>query len=148
MTQHTRNEFTTHNGRVLSLELARLLRDAGLRWRPASGDRFVIPDRDMDDEVFVLSDMTIEIHELPEGSVIGFNGTTQWALDDVEKDEVIWLPREDQLRDLLGRAFHRLERQGETFVVVASIEGIETLFGASEPEEAYGRALLALLRSL
>jgi hypothetical protein len=133
---------------VISLDLATLLRDAGLRWRPATGDRFVIPDRDMDDDVFVLSDMTIEVHDLPEGSVLGFNGTTQWALDDVEKDEAIWLPREDQLRGLLGRAFHRLERQGDTFVVVAAIEGTETLFGAADPEEAYGAALLTLLRSL
>ena len=133
---------------MLSLDLAQLLRDAGLRWRPATGDRFVVPDRDMDDDVFVLADMTIEVHDLPEGTVIGFNGTTQWALDDVEKDEAIWLPREDQLRELLGRAFHRLERQGDAYVVVASIEGTETLFGAGEPEEAYGRALLSLLRSL
>jgi hypothetical protein len=33
---------------VISIETARLLRDAGLRWTPASGDRFVVVDRGMD----------------------------------------------------------------------------------------------------
>jgi hypothetical protein len=30
---------------------------------------------------FVLSDMTVDLHEFPGGSVVGFNGTTEWALD-------------------------------------------------------------------
>ena len=36
------------------------------------------------------------------GDVIGFNGTTEWALDSIELDHVLWLPREDQLRELMG----------------------------------------------
>jgi hypothetical protein len=77
--------------------VAQQLKDAGLSWKPAVGDRFAIPDRDLDDELFVLSNMTIQVYNLPEGRVIGFNGTTEWALDDVEIEEAIWLPREDQL---------------------------------------------------
>ena len=46
---------------MISVDLARSLRDAGLRWSPAAGDRFVVADRNMDDEVFVLSDMTVEV---------------------------------------------------------------------------------------
>jgi hypothetical protein len=130
---------------VISLDLAVSLRNAGLRWSPRPGDRFAIPDRDLDDQVFVLSDMTIEVHDLPEGPIIGFNGTTEWALDDVDKDDAVWLPREDQLRALLGDSFHRLERQGATYVVVASVGDAETLFGAIAPEDAYGAALLTLL---
>ena len=49
--------------RVIPLELARQLREAGLVWKPEPGDRFVVPDRDLD-EVFVLSHMTIEVHRL------------------------------------------------------------------------------------
>ena len=90
---------------MLSVDLAKRLRDAGLAWKPSPGDRFVLPDREMDDDVFVLSDMTIELHDMPNGQVIGFNGTTEWALDGVQKDEALWLPREDQLRALLGRTF-------------------------------------------
>jgi hypothetical protein len=33
----------------LSRELAVRLRDAGVRWHPAKGDAFVVPDRDVDD---------------------------------------------------------------------------------------------------
>jgi hypothetical protein len=38
---------------VLSLELAVALRDAGVEWVPAPGDVFVLPDRDLDEQVFV-----------------------------------------------------------------------------------------------
>ena len=48
---------------------------------PRPGDRFVLPHRGMDEEVFVLWDMTVEVHEFPSGRVIGFNGVTEWALD-------------------------------------------------------------------
>ena len=81
-----------HDGGMVPLELARRLRDAGLSWKPAPGDWFAVPDRGMDDEFFVLSDMTIQVYEVPEGSLIGFNGTTEWALDDLDKDEAVWLP--------------------------------------------------------
>lgn len=130
---------------MIPLSLAALLRDAGLTWRPAPGDAFVVPDRDMDDDIFVLSDMTVTVHDLPDASVIGFNGTTEWALDDVEKDEVVWLPREDQLRNLLGSSFRRLERVSDGYLVLSSVNGTERTFHADQPEEAYGRALLHLL---
>ena len=62
----------------------------------------MVVDRGMDDEVFVLSDMTVEVHQLEHGQVIGFNGTTEWALDSVEDRDAVWLPRESQLRELLA----------------------------------------------
>lgn len=132
---------------MISLGLAIRLRDAGLGWKPAAGDRFAIPDRDLDDDVFVLSNMTIEVHELPEGQIIGFNGTTEWALDDVEKDEAIWLPREDQLRELLGGTFRRLARDSVGYRV--TIEVLETAheFAAEEAADAYAGALLHLIQA-
>jgi hypothetical protein len=130
---------------MLSVDLAKRLRDAGLVWKPAPGDRFVLPDREMDDDIFVLSDMTIELHELPEGQVIGFNGTTEWALDDVNKDEVLWMPREDQLRDLLGRTFHRLDRLDGEYRVVAALGGDVSEVCAADAEDAYAQALLRLI---
>jgi hypothetical protein len=133
------------NGPVMPVELALALRDAGLAWKPSPGDHFAIPDRDLDGEVFVLSNMTIEIHDLPEGPVIGFNGTTEWALDDLEKDEAIWLPREDQLRELLGNAFHQLAREGQEYRVTATIDGVASEFTGGCAEEAYGRALLRIV---
>jgi hypothetical protein len=132
---------------VIPLDLAVRLRDAGLVWQPAAGDRFAVPGRDLDDEVFVLSNMVIQVHDLPDTTVIGFNGTTEWALDDVDKEEAIWLPREDQLRELLGPAFRRLEHTGDGFHLVIRFEGREAEFSAPGAEAAYGIALLRLLES-
>jgi hypothetical protein len=134
---------------VIGVEIATQLREAGLTWKPTSGDRFAIPDRDLEDEVFVLSQMTIEVYNVPNGRVIGFNGTTEWALDDVEIDEALWLPREDQLRELLGGTFRALRRAtGESthgYDVEMSLLGEDRTFSAPTPDEAYAAALLHLL---
>jgi hypothetical protein len=131
---------------MISIELARSLRDAGLRWTPRRGDHFVVADRDMDDEVFVLSDMTIEIQQFATGPVIGFNGTTEWAMDDVEQDEAIWLPREDQLRALLGGTFRGLTRTHGGYAVEIALGDEPLVFEADEAEPAYGAALLHLIQ--
>jgi hypothetical protein len=130
---------------VIGVHLAQRLREAGLDWKPAPGDRFAIPDRDLDEDVFVLSNMTIEVYSVPEGRVIGFNGTTEWALDDVELDEALWLPREDQLRDLLGGTFRVLRRTDAGYEAGITLLGEDRTFTAGTPEEAYAEALLHLL---
>jgi hypothetical protein len=134
-----------HDGSVIPLPLARRLAASGLSWEPAPGDRFCIPDRDMDDEVFVVSTMVIEVHDLPGRTLLGFNGTTEWALDDVEKDEALWLPREDQLRDRLGAAFRRLEPVGTRWRVVVTIWNEMVDFVADDPDGAYADALVHVL---
>ena len=117
------------------------MKKAGALWVPAAGDRFVVPDRDMDDDVFVVSDMTVEVHDYPGGKVIGFNGTTEWALDSIEQREVIWLPREEQLRALLGTSFVRLEAAPSGYAV----ELADSRHVAPDAEQAYATALLHLL---
>lgn len=102
---------------MLSVALASRLLAAGVLWTPRQGDRFVLPGRGMDQEVFWLSDMTVAVHELPRGRVVGFNGTTEWALDSVRLEEALWLPREDQLRDLLGDRFLALQRTASGWAV-------------------------------
>lgn len=134
-------------GAVLTLDLARRLRDAGLAWEPASGDRFVVPDREMDEDVFVISDMTVEVHDFPGGRVIGFNGTVEWALDSIEQQEVVWLPRESQLRERLGAAFVSLEAVPPGAVVEIDTATGRQRHADGDPERAYARALLALLGS-
>jgi hypothetical protein len=135
-------------GRVLSLSLAEQLRDAGLRWTPGPGDRFVLPHRGMDDEVFVLSDMTVDVHDFPAGRVIGFNGVTEWALDSVRQEEALWLPSEQQLRERLAGLFTRLESDGGQFVVtVTGPDGVHS-YWAADAADAYGRALLAVLHTV
>jgi hypothetical protein len=127
---------------MLSVTLAAALRRAGMPWSPAPGDHFVIPDRDIDDQQFVISDMTIEVHDLPSGQLLGFNGTTEWALDDVEKDEVLWLPREDQLREMLDGAFLRLERVTGGYRVVVTVDEVPVEIRSDRVEDAYASALL------
>jgi hypothetical protein len=139
---------------MISQHLAADLRDAGLRWRPTSGDRFVIPQPALAGQVFTLSEMTIEAHEYPTGTVLGFNGTTEWALDSVDKSDALWLPREDQLRELLGATFVSLESrpgpEGDRYVVTTRAAGTQSLeaetFEAGTAADAYGHALLALVR--
>ncbi|NEA35038.1 pilus assembly protein CpaE [Streptomyces sp. SID13031] len=126
---------------MITVEQARRLRKAGAMWVPAAGDRFFVPDREMDDDVFVVSDMTVEVHDYPGGKVIGFNGTTEWALDSIEQREVIWLPREEQLRKLLGPHFQRLEAVPGGYAVVLT----DGRYPSDDAEQAYAEALLALL---
>jgi hypothetical protein len=130
---------------VITLDLARRLRTAGLQWTPASGDRFVVPDRDLDEEVFVISQMTIEPEQLGTGGIVRFNGTTEWALDSIAQDEVVWLPHEAQLRALLGSRFVSLEAVPDGFVVVVECDGQRSRHLDIDAERAYARALLALL---
>jgi hypothetical protein len=130
---------------VLSLDLARRLRAAGLSWTPVRGDRFVVPDRDMDDDVFVVSDMVIEVHHAPGGAFMGFNGTTEWAMDSIEQHRVLWLPREDQLRERIGDRLVRLERGPSGWDVVTADGTGERVSSAADIEDAYAGALLTLL---
>ena len=131
---------------MIELGLARALRVAGLAWNPLPGDRFVVPDRGMDEEVFVVSDMVIEVHDAPTGQVIGFNGTTEWALDSLEQQQVVWMPRENQLRELLDQRFVRLESVTGGFAVVIRVDDDgEHREVDADAEAAYARALLAVL---
>jgi hypothetical protein len=131
---------------MISVELALRLRAAGLAWTPASGDRFVIPGREMDADVFVVSELTIDVHQAPTGPLIRFNGTTEWALDSVPQEAVVWLPREGQLREALGPRFRRLEPIGDGFaVVVGGADGAQERHVDVDAERAYARALLSVL---
>ena len=131
---------------MLTLDLARRLADAGLTWQPRSGDRFVVPVSGMEEEVFVIADLTVDVHHFKTGDVIGFNGTTEWALDSVEQSKVVWLPREEQLREHLGDAFLALEQLDGGYVVAArSSSGEVERHVDIDPERAYARAVLARL---
>ena len=133
---------------MITRELAETLAAAGLEWVPASGDRFLVPDRELDEEVFVVSGMSVEVADLESGSEMRFNGTVEWALDSIAQEEVIWLPREDQMREALGERFLRLERlepvTGGYAVVLTGDERHVDI----DAERAYARALLAVLPGL
>lgn len=129
---------------MISLDLANRLKDAGVGWTPAIGDRFMVPNREMDGDVFAVSDMVVEVHDLPTGRLFGFNGTTEWALDSIEQNDVLWLPREDQLRTLLGESFVTLQATPGGFIVIIDKDGIPDRHIDIDAECAYARAVLAL----
>lgn len=136
---------------MISLEMARRLKDAGVAWEPAQGDRFALLDRELDDRVFVINDMATVIELLHGVPAVTFHGTPEWALDYVLLSEAVWLPDEGQLRqrlhdiltlhgepvyDLLcadGEFFCRFEWRGEALV-----------FRGPSACDAYGEALLQL----
>jgi hypothetical protein len=134
---------------MISSDLARSLRDAGLAWHPASGDFFRIERPEFETDVFTVSDMAIESHEFDTGTILGFNGTTEWALDSLALEDALWLPREDQLRDFLGPRFHSLERLADDqYRVEIDIGGVGVDCIRSDPADAYSLAILAVLAGL
>src|SRR5690606_10119236 len=66
-------------------------------------------------------------------------------------DDALWMPREEQLRELLHGTFRSLERvpqgAGASYRVTTERAGVVYVFEADDPTEAYGEALLALIRS-
>lgn len=138
---------------MISIDVARALQQAGLTWRPATGDFFRIEQADFEHDVFTVSEMAIEPHEFDTGTILGFNGTTEWALDSLALEDALWMPREDQLRVLLGDRFRALRRFSEVDgtsryrVEVDRDEVNAPVFEALSAEDAYGAAVLAALVS-
>lgn len=133
---------------MISTELAIALRDAGLVWHPASGDRFQLDEPEFDADVFTVSEMTIEPREYTTGKILAFNGTTEWALDSVALEDALWLPHESQLRELLRGAFRSLRRLADTHEVQIAVGAEEFTFAHPEPADAYALAVLELLRRI
>ncbi|MGR0218377.1 pilus assembly protein CpaE [Agromyces sp. ZXT2-6] len=135
---------------MISRDLALQLRDAGLAWHPESGDRFQLDlpsnvEADVEADTFTVSEMTIETRRYPTGTILAFNGTTEWALDSVALADAVWLPREDQLRELLRATFRGLHRLPDAYEVEIELGGRSRRFEHPDPAEAYGLALLALI---
>ena len=107
----------------------------------------MVPDRDLDDVLFVVSHMVVEVEDSSVGRVLKFNGTTEWALDIVESGEALWLPREDQLRVMLGHHFVALATTPGGYVVVVDCQGQEQRHEDLDAECAYARAVLFVLGS-
>ncbi len=129
---------------TISMELARALRDYGLEWRPRNGDCFAIPDRGFEDLTFTVSDMVIEVRDVLGQRELAFNGTVEWALDSIRKAEVIWLPTEEQLRQVLDERFVALYRDEDgAFACVARIDGEPKTFTGTNAADAYAWAVLA-----
>jgi hypothetical protein len=138
---------------MLSLALAQKLKVSGLSWQVTKNDFFAAPDRGLDDKVFVISDMTVMVETLSGQLAVTFHGAVEWALDHVEVAELVWLPREEQLREQLEQ--HLIGEPEPTLVLVSTADGYRCeiryqgdflAFDAFGAGEAYGLALLHLLQ--
>lgn len=124
------------------------LAEAGVVWRPAPGDRFTLREGELHGEVFTVADMVVEARDYPTGVELAFNGTTEWALDSVRLADALWLPREDQLRGLLGGAFRRLAPVGGAFEVAIAIPGrLDVGYRADQVADAYAMAVVGLVEA-
>jgi hypothetical protein len=139
---------------VLSLVLAQQLKTAGLDWKVAKNDFFIIPDRGLDDTVFVISDMTVLVETLFGAQAVTFHGAVEWALDHVEVAELVWIPREDQLRDTLEQ--YLIGEREPSLVLISTADGYRCeiqfqgkflAFDAFGAGDAYGTALLYILQN-
>lgn len=138
---------------MVSLKLAVKLKQAGLSWQPELHDFFAIPQPELEDRLFVLSDMTIEVEPIFGWQAITFNGAVEWSLDYIMTAEVVWMPTESQLRDILQE--HLLAEEQPAVQLLSSISGYLCQitydgeihdFEAPTASDAYGQALLFLLQ--
>ncbi|HEY5820550.1 MAG TPA: pilus assembly protein CpaE [Propionibacteriaceae bacterium] len=131
---------------MISRDLASQLAPV-LDWTPTNGDQFFIPRPEIAESVFTISDMVVELITQNNESRFHFNGTVEWALDSVESDGVVWMPREEQLRGLLAPFFLSLDTSPTGYVVTVSGPGKAH---HTDPEvdaaDAYARALLYVHR--
>lgn len=138
---------------MISLTLAMQLKEAGLLWRPQLHDFFAIPGTDLEDRLFVVSDMMIDVQKLYGNEMITFNGAVEWSLDYILRADVTWLPTESQLRQYLEdhlfvtrQTTLELSKQPNGYICRINYLGTIHKFEALKAEDAYGQALYFLLQ--
>jgi hypothetical protein len=137
---------------MISLALARQLRAAGLKWTPTKNDFFVVPDRGLDEHIFVIGEMIVGMEKLDGQPVFSFQGASEWALDYVMTGEALWLPTEAQVRSALeeqlkfeSERFIQLTVIGDRYRCEIRYGGQPLTFEAGDAAEAWGAALIYVL---
>ncbi len=138
---------------MISLALALRLKDHGLEWEPKLHDFFAIPNTTLEKRVFVVSDMMIDVQRLYGRQMITFNGAVEWSLDYITIAEAVWMPTETQLRAVLMKQLRDkalpsviLEFSDQECSCVLTYDGKPLAFKADRASDAYGRALLFMLK--
>jgi hypothetical protein len=133
--------------------MATQLKDAGLKWVPELLDFFSLPDRHLDEKIFVISDLLATVEQLQGIQVVSFQGASEWALDYLVTADAVWIPREDQLRQALeavlltlGNPEVRLSCGLEGCTCTAQAGEIHQSFRGKDASEAYASAVLWVLR--
>jgi hypothetical protein len=135
---------------VISSELALRLKQAGLAWRPAERDFFMMPEHNLDEQIFVVSALPALVQNFHSEMSITFHGSIEWALDYVLLSEAVWLPAETQMRALLSDAIGadaplRLDRTAAGYRLRIALGPDLLDFNAADAEDAYALALLRVL---
>lgn len=137
---------------MISLDLARKLKEAGLIWRTGVNDFFGVPDRGMDDKIFVISDLMVTMELLKGWPALTFHGTAEWAADYLFTHDAVWIPTEEQLREELqielkqnGRLQFQLTFQNGRFSLELEFQKEQLEFSGSSGGEVYAKALLHIL---
>ncbi len=138
---------------MITLKLARELKATGLVWRAQLLDFFAIPDRGMDERLFVISDMQANLDLFRGWPVVTFHGAAEWALDYIMTTEVVWMPTETQLRTAVKTALVNqtqqvltLQQKTNGYCCTIGINDKQLEFDGSTASEAYGLALLYILQ--
>ncbi len=142
---------------MISLTLALQLKSAGLIWKASNNDFFAIPDRGMDKRLFVLSDMQAQLDLFRGWPVVTFHGTAEWALDYILTSEVVWMPREEQLRDAIMAylpdsssrkiTLDMLDISDGSYTCTIQMQEEKKRFSADSAGDAYASALLYILEN-
>ena len=135
---------------MISSELALRLKRAGLEWRPAERDFFMMPEHNLDEQIFVVSALPALVQNFHSEMSITFHGSIEWALDYVLLSEAVWLPTETQMRVLLADTIGvdaplRLDRTAAGYRVRIAFGPDLVDFDAADAEAAYALALLHVL---
>lgn len=139
---------------MIDLPMAQQLKEAGLEWSPEINDFFGLPERHMDERLFVISDMLVTVDMLQGMQVVSFQGASEWALDYLVTTEAVWIPTEEQLRRTLqavllegGRPELRLTTGLEGCRLDFVYQGDQLSFVHEQASDAYASGLLHILRS-
>ena len=136
---------------MISHELAKALKRAGLQWQPVERDFFMMPEHNLEGQVFVVSPLPALVQSFSGERTITFHGAIEWALDYVLMTEAVWLPTETQLRELLARAVGaeaplRLDRVEAGYRLQVGVDADVLEYVEPSAEDAYGSALLHVLQ--
>ena len=139
---------------MISTILAKALKNAGLPWQAKINDFFAIPEHGLDDRIFVISELQSNLDTFRGWPVVTFHGSAEWALDYILTTEVVWLPTEEQIREILVERLANSESPGINFVYNegnyrCSLYWQGELLHFDDPSgiDAYGKALLHLLEA-
>lgn len=138
---------------MVSVELALQLKEAGLVWQPNEGDSFTVPGTDLKEQHFLLSSMAAHVQMMKGFPYVMFHGSTEWAMDQILTQDVVWLPSETQVReeleqrlDAFGQPNIRLQRLPDYYHCSIVFHGTDLLFVAPSASDAYAQALLHVLK--